>query len=782
MRIKIYAIVISFTVLCGGLLADDYIVSVEAGQTNVIDETFVADLGSASRLVKRGTGTLKSTALMSSYTGEMVVEEGVLLVTEVGALGTSAGKTTVSNGASVVFNMQSVANYNFYGETFQIAGDGAEGVNGAFANIGNGLTKYNIRYVTLLGDAKIYAFGEINIVAGALDMNGHTLKIAVRNKDSNGSTTWSYGFSITRSRVRTPGHIILETGRLCITGRTLSDGTAVWDGDGNNTFTVKRGTKMNFAGSLAKIPWKLIVEDGAGLYVSSDDTASAPTNNAWGGPVELQGSVSISYQSSQKGNMVFAGPVTGSGPLSWQNYTTLHLYGTNTFTGGVSTSGLDAHGNTPLYLHDGLAMPANGGVLRLVNAHLPLVAGNAYALPRVAISNTAERTISGAKWGGTMAGLVKTGTGTLTYDARVTVTGRTELLQGKLKLMPFTPREQVGGILEGECNFDSDSYSYPGANYYWGNYAMTYPAVSTVMDSIHYAYTTAQPLWATKLAMARYEGYIWNDSLTNETWTFMSGCQNRGRLYINDTRLFDQNSYQRAAFGQATLKPGANHFVYSMFFSNTPTGGGGGSTLTDIIDFDGTLRQNAEDLHWVKFKACAFNRAGLKSYDEADYEKFDNLMDGSLITVTNDLAGLDTVAKGGFSNMVAAAGTTLDIGGRDVVLPVDEFAGEGVVTNGVLKVGGCWTIRAAELLKGNVLLLKDADMAFAEGAEVDVDDIASLDRDSGSYVLATSGTPFVSLPQPSLTLAAARWRIEASPDGRSVLLRYVPRGIIVSFH
>ena len=775
----------AITASCGAIWAADYPVSVPAGQTNVIDSTFVADLGSSDRLVKRGLGTLKSTALMSSYAGEIVVEEGVLLVDETGALGNSTGRTTVSNGASLVIHSANADNTKFYGERFQIAGNGADGIGGAFANTGVELSGQNIRYITLLDDARIYAHNSLALYAGTLTMNGHTLSIAVYDKNSTGSsTTWDQVFIFNRSHIISPGHMILEQGRCCIMGATLSDSTAVWDGDESNTFTLKSRTKLNFKSSYTKVPWKLIAEDRSGLYVDGDRNANAPTNNAWSGPVELQGSVMANFNNNDKaGNMVIRGPVTGTGPLTWLNYTTLHLYGTNTFTGGITCTGLAAYGNTPLYLHDGQAMPDDGGNLELLDAHLPLVAANSYCLPVVSVSNDTERTISGAAAGGTMAGLVKTGTGTLVYNAGTVVTGCTEILQGTLKIDGVTePRAQVGGIMEGERNFDDQSAA--NAFWYYDSTTRANPVVSNSMDSVHYAYTTAQPLWATQPAAVRYEGYIWNDSPTNETWSFMSGCTSRGRMYVNGTRIIDQTSYQRAAFGQAELHPGANHFVYSLLVFVTTDNGGGGSTLTQVIDFDGTTYTDgqAKGLNWVKFKGCAYNRYGKKSYDEADYEKFENLSDGLLMTVTNDLTGLVPRVVGGFSNLVAAAGTTLDIGRRDVVLEVDTFAGEGTVTNGVLKIDGCWTVRAAELAKGNSLTVKDADLVIADGVEVDVDNPKLLDRNASPLAIATADTPISTLPVASISLSAARWRVEAGADGRSVLLRYVPRGVAVSFH
>lgn len=776
-----HVIAVAIVMLCGAVLAADYSVTVSSGTTNVVDAAFVSALGSADRLVKRGLGTLKSTPDMSSYAGEIVVEDGVLLVEETGALGTSAGKTTVSNGASIVINSTNANNTKFYGETFQISGDGAEGIGGAFANVGVALVGPNFRYITLLDDARISVRENLAIYAGVLNMNGHTLSLAVRDKNSNGSTTWDPNFNMNRSRIQNPGHIILETGRFSVSGRTMADGTAVWDGDGSNTLTLKSRTKFNFQKSLTKIPWKLIAEEKAGLYVDDDYDSSGSTNNAWGGPVELRGTISINYN-TRNGNLNIAGPVTGSGSMYWQNYTTLHLYGTNTFTGGLSATGLAAYGNTPLYLRDGMAMPAAGGDLSLVEANLPLVAANTYSLPRISISNDTERTISGASAGGTVAGLVKTGAGTLVYTADAVVTGRTEILQGTLKIGGvLEPRAQVGGILEGECNFDDQN----AANTFWYYESTTRdnPAVSTPMDSVHYAYTTAQPLWSSQPAAVRYEGYIWNDSPTNETWSFMSGCASRGRMFINDKCIINQGSYQRAAFGRAELHPGANHFVYSLLVFATTTSGGGGSTLTQIIDFDGTTYEDgaAKGLNWVLFKGCAYNRQGKMSYDEADYEKFENLSDGSLITMTNDLTGLAPKIVGGFSNIVVAAGTTLDIGRRDVTLCVDGFSGEGCVTNGTLNIGGCWTVRAAELAKGSHLVLRDADLAFAAGAEVDVDDVTLLKHTSSPLTIAMSDATISALPTVSETLASRRWQIEVGADGHSVLLRYAPRGFAISF-
>jgi autotransporter-associated beta strand protein len=144
-------------VICSLALANDYVVTVPAGETNAVDAAFVAALGTSTRLVKRGSGVLHLSAALSNYAGEIVAEEGVLFVTESGSLGTSAGYTTVSNGASIVFNAASANGIKVYSETFQLAGEGAPGEMGALANIGASLTGQCFRYLTLLENAKIEA-------------------------------------------------------------------------------------------------------------------------------------------------------------------------------------------------------------------------------------------------------------------------------------------------------------------------------------------------------------------------------------------------------------------------------------------------------------------------------------------------------------------------------------------------------------------------------------------------------------------------------------------------
>ena len=766
--------------------AADYPVTVPAGTTNVIDAAFVEALGSAERLVKRGTGVLQSSALMSAYTGEIVVEEGVLLLKETGSVGTSAGATVVSNGASVDFDLASTQ--NFRNETFKIAGFGAEGVDGALVHKGasmSGSDSSGFRYITLLDDAKIRSYSEMGLRAGNLYMNGHTLTIYERctaNPDGTGGSNWDYAFSFGRTHIRTPGHIIVEAGKISISSWSMGDSDAIWDGDATNTLTLKKNAKIVLSSTKTDIPWTLIVEDpvNTALFVSGN-ADSSEANNAWRGPIILNADFSLSYQQTleKKGSMWLSGPISGVGGLTWNGYTSVHLKGHNTFEGQTSASGVGDNNNIPLFLHDGHALNPNGKGLKLTNGDLPLVAENAYELPAITFSNSDARSITGASAGGTMAGLVKTGAGTLTYDTEVSITGTLHVAQGRVLIPSISPREQAGGVMEGTRNFDTSG----DADSVWNNYYSRQPPATEKRDSTRYPYLTAQPLWAEKAAGIRYVGYLWNNSATNETWSFMSGVQRRSRLYVGGKNVFSKNSWacqisaQYATFGQAVLKPGANEFLYYMEVSQSTTGGAGGSQLTTVVDFDGKVyskpleNESTKDFKWVLYKGLAFNRYGSMSHDEADYEKFENLSAGTLMTVTNDFSHLAPKAKADVAKLVCDPDTVLDLSDQASMLEVDDFSGAGTISNGTIRVRSKMIVRSA--FAGTPAVFAQAALEWKDGVTLEVDDIKGLDRtrhEDNPYVIAVSETPFTDVPEVSETLSDNRWRARLSADGKSIEL------------
>ena len=772
-----------------GLATDPYVVTVPEGTTNVVDDAFVAALGAAPTLIKKGPGCLWSNSRMSSYAGGIEVWEGVLYVTEGDSLGTSAGSTVVSNGASIVFNLASQVNYR--NEKFILAGDGAPGQSGAFVHQGANMTgawDRGYRYFTLADDATINSLnGEMGMYEGLLDMGGHTLTIYGRNKNNSGSTSWDYTFGFTRANVTNPGRILFKTGKIVISGKS-NDSDIVWAGDENNVLTLSSRTKMSFFNTRTKLPWKLVVEDNTGFFVSSESPdPKNPLGNSWQGPVEIQGATRLSYQANHVGTMWFPGPISGAGSLSWDGYSTVHLAGTNTYAGVTRVNGDVANGENPLYLHDGRSLPRDGGGLTLINGNLPLVAANAYELPVVTFTNRSDRSITGARGGGTMAGLIKTGVGTLDFDAMIDVTGKVELVQGTIRIGVATARQQAGGLMRGEATYDSQS----SANSYWYYESTTRdgPAANVWRDSVDLAYMTGYSVWNEKAATVdRYEGYIWNDSNEDVTWSFAAGVSNRSRLWINKTLVLNSTSYQRAAFGQAVLHPGANHFVFTMVVFQT-TGGGGGSALTQVIDFDGVTHadplqdEETQGFKWVLYKGCAYNPNGTRSYDEADYLKFENLADGSLVTVTNDFSHLSSKPKSSFGTFVGEANTVLDAGDSERPIQIGTLSGEGILSNGTFRIGSKWVLRAAKAGTGAVNF-RQANLELAEGVALEADDMTALDKSrrvGNPYVIATTDGTFSVLPEVSEEMFGRGWRVGLSADLKAIQLYFVPKGLVVNF-
>ena len=754
--------------------AADYVVTVAANTTNTVDAAFVAELGAAGRLVKRGAGVLKSSAAMASYAGEIVVEEGVLLVTETGAVGTTAGRTVVSNGASIVFSLPSANSAKFGNEKFFIAGRGAEGELGALVNAGAGLTGEGcIRYITLLDDAKIRATGELTIYAGMLDMNGHTLSISVRNKDNNGNTTWEFTMSFNRSRVVNPGHMILEDGRLSINSKTLSDGTAVWDGDNSNTLTLKNRARLRLANSLTKLPWKIIAEKGSGVMVAGNADAT-PQNNAFLGDIEVQDAIPFSYTSGQVGTMNLHGSVYGAGGMYWDGYTTLHLWNTNGFSGSMTVNGLSNYG-TPIHLHCGRALPFSSQGIKLSNCDLPMSGDDRYELPVLNFTNASDKVISGAEvQGGTVAGLRKTGAGQLTINSRLAVTGKTELVQGSIKLMPS--ELAVVGLRQTWTNVVNDvkmNYWYDvGANTVWPS------AAPHIRMSPHISYLGKQPFHSVDPAVVAYDGYIWNNSDEPKEWSFMSATASRSKLWINGSEVISQISYQYALFKKVVLRPGANKFRYAVCLFTTSTCGE--RVPETFFDFSGNevKAPDPATVAWTDHMGFAINRNGADSMHYSDYEKAIDPGDGSLFTVTTNEAQMAAM-RPAFSNFVCYAGTTLDLNERYGIVSIPEFSGEGTVANGILEIGKKLVVRAdmAEPLK-----FVDAELRFAENAVVSADDETALSRErvfGNPYVIAVTDGAFTQTPATDPELAESRWKVELSKDSRSMLMYYVPRGLSV---
>ena len=138
-------------------------------------DTFSGDIQGAQGLIKDGAGTLALTGA-STYTGNTTVNTGgILAVAHANALGSTAGGTTVANGAQL--RLQGITLGN---EALTISGSGA-GANAGALRSGTGSNTYQGK-VTLAADAKIFSGSgtsmTLDVASGdAVDLASNTLTV-----------------------------------------------------------------------------------------------------------------------------------------------------------------------------------------------------------------------------------------------------------------------------------------------------------------------------------------------------------------------------------------------------------------------------------------------------------------------------------------------------------------------------------------------------------------------------------------------------------------------------
>ena len=173
-------------VFAGSAEADgtDFVVTAAAGESF----TNSTAIGNYTRLLKEGDGEVVLTAATTAFAGEVLVKEGTLSITVLGALGT-ASPITVEKGATFYLKTphgsgQSVAIFNKHKLT--IAGDGVDG-KGAIRYLPSNGGAYDdslLGVIDLTADATIecdYRWGVHGSNGGVINLNGHTLRRIYNN-------------------------------------------------------------------------------------------------------------------------------------------------------------------------------------------------------------------------------------------------------------------------------------------------------------------------------------------------------------------------------------------------------------------------------------------------------------------------------------------------------------------------------------------------------------------------------------------------------------------------
>ena len=300
----------------------DFVVTAAAGESF----TNSAAIGNYARLVKRGAGEVVLTAATTAFAGEVLVEEGTLAITDLGAVGAKT-PVTVESGATFYFKTphstsQTLARFTTHVVT--ISGDGVDD-KGAIRFLppdGAGYDDSLLGVVNLAADATIecdYRWGVHGSNSGKLNLNGHTLR-RIWNNSARSGDQWM----INNATVAGGGGTIeANKGRITFQGNVKCSA--------DTTFVSTNSSNYLLWGVSGVIPSTFKFFPGQYLYAFSGTAASV---NHISGPVYLlnhAGSVAggeVTVEVSNNNVLHLDGPFTGEAGTSSTTGTTYSRKGT----------------------------------------------------------------------------------------------------------------------------------------------------------------------------------------------------------------------------------------------------------------------------------------------------------------------------------------------------------------------------------------------------------------------------------------------------------------------
>lgn len=380
----------SFSTLClnGAMITGGNDIKVNGyGATN-----FNGAISGSGDLIKNGTGIVTINNNNTSWSGDVTVNAGMVVVTTNGALGTTGGKTTVNDGGTLAFRAPTTSggvNYTT-AESVTISGQGilrgGEGYTGAIYNDG-GNNSFS-GSITLAGNAAIGSrdgvlklSGKVSDGSGTYDLTklgAGVVELSNSGNDWNGITTIENGVlrisgnsNALAGGFTTNGYSggnltlnggVLEIGVNTTFSRSVGTGSdqVRWTGDGgfsaygaNRTVSLSGGTMTWGSGSF--------VPTGNALVLSSDYANAMITfTNA----INLGGAqreVRVANGSAAVDGTL-SGSLTGiGGGLLKTGEGTLNLTGSNTYSGATEIQGGALRGN----ISGSSNLVLNGGVREL---------------------------------------------------------------------------------------------------------------------------------------------------------------------------------------------------------------------------------------------------------------------------------------------------------------------------------------------------------------------------------------------------------------------------------
>ncbi len=750
------------------------VVNVDSGSETMVD-TWVTSPDSTTgaavtKIKKIGAGTLVAVPI-PAFTGDFSIEAGVYSYLQVGDFGAtntaaSAGVIDIKEGAKILHT--STASAPPESEKRVLTGKTVNLYGGTVPNIEAttrcyGMVMGDNMMIVLKADAimKMADWGR-STFKGTVDLDGHVLTIEGYESLELAGT-------------------VINPGKIVVKGTLMVDAGLVFDPSSAGTLEISSGT-FYFSRATAN-GWTLRCTNATVNAYSGDSRLTY-----WDGPVEIVGD-KPKLAMRNNTTLQLTGPISGSGKLqvgpAW-----LNLYNAqNTYSGDVTVLGSSGSivNQGGIGIYNGAACFPYASTVAFTNgARLGFMDDVASAVPSLTFAGDSTQSIFGGTHTNrsTIAGITKTGSGTLVVDSPVRVIGATTVSEGTLKV-PFGTR---GGTL-GLC----EEYAAVNASSQWGGNAPPYDAFapwtsegSSLRERVdlgvnkdgavrcYYSYWDSGWGWPQSKEGSSgsknyywYHGYVWNHSDSPVTWKILSGMYPSTFVWFGDdhgTKMVFDNNSKKAMPQEVTLQPGPTRIDIAIW----GWGGDGGAYANN---YNKLMLSYAVNTTWT----C----------DQWDTEnpgsKRDDFVLFAQSSVTSD-AGDDTLftadiyeddhlkmaALPVFDDLVFDAGTTLDLS-SNTVFQVANLTGSPLVTNApVFKVTNNWTICAADFPKADSTvrhpMVVDGQLVFTAGSTFSVDDESLICREGVVVATATGGVQ----GRPTAATGSENWSVFVS--GNNVLL------------